>query len=50
MGQTDTALPALPPDMAEAEKESYIELLYSRLGIAPDEKKLRYYILLDELF
>jgi len=31
-------------------QQSYIDLLFSCLGIKPDETKIRYYILLDELF
>ena len=31
-------------------EDMYIDLLFSRLGIAPDWEKINYYILLDELF
>jgi aminoglycoside 3'-phosphotransferase III len=31
-------------------KEEYLDLLFSLLGIQPDWNKIRYYILLDELF
>ena len=34
----------------EAEYEKYKSLLFYELGIKPDEEKIRYYILLDELF
>jgi kanamycin kinase/aminoglycoside 3'-phosphotransferase-3 len=35
---------------SEAEHQKYRALLFHELGIAPDEEKIRYYILLDELF
>ena len=34
----------------EAQYQKYKDLLFSELGILPDEEKIRYYILLDELF
>ena len=37
-------------NVAEAEKNQYINLLFSVLGIEPDWEKIDYYILLDELF
>jgi kanamycin kinase/aminoglycoside 3'-phosphotransferase-3 len=37
-------------DTAGAEKDKYIGLLFSHLGIKPDWEKINYYILLDELF
>ncbi len=36
-------------ELAEGD-EAYVDLFFERLGIAPDWEKLRYYILLDELF
>jgi aminoglycoside phosphotransferase/GNAT superfamily N-acetyltransferase len=36
--------------LEEQQRESYVDLLFAHLGIKPDEEKLRYYILLDELF
>ena len=36
--------------MGNSEKDKYIGLLFSRLGIEPDWNKTKYYILLDELF
>ena len=33
-----------------AGREKYVDMLYNHLGIEPDEEKLNYYILLDELF
>lgn len=35
---------------SESEFEKYKDMLYSQLGIAEDKQKLKYYILLDELF
>ncbi len=37
-------------NIGETEKDKYIDLLFSRLGLQPDAEKIRYYILLDELF
>ena len=37
-------------DMPQTEKERFVSLLFSSLGIAPDWDKIKYYILLDELF
>jgi aminoglycoside phosphotransferase/GNAT superfamily N-acetyltransferase len=37
-------------NLRHAEQQEYIDLLFSHLGIKPDEEKNRYYILLDELF
>lgn len=37
-------------DMPQEEKDGYVDLLFSRLGTAPDWEKINYYILLDELF
>jgi kanamycin kinase/aminoglycoside 3'-phosphotransferase-3 len=37
-------------DIRSAEKDRYISLLFSCLGIKPDREKIEYYILLDELF
>ena len=34
----------------EAEYQKYKALLFQELGLTPDEEKIRYYILLDELF
>ena len=30
--------------------EGYVNLLFEELGMAPDWDKIRYYVLLDELF
>jgi kanamycin kinase/aminoglycoside 3'-phosphotransferase-3 len=35
---------------SEADYEKYKAMLFSELGMKPDEEKLRYYVLLDELF
>lgn len=32
------------------DKDYYVNLLFEKLGLVPDEEKLRYYILLDDLF
>lgn len=32
------------------DKDHYVSLLFDKLGIQPDEEKIRYYILLDDLF
>jgi hypothetical protein len=34
----------------ESGYEKYRSLLFQELDLAPDEEKIRYYILLDELF
>jgi len=36
-------------NLQHTEQQEYIDLLFAYLGIQPDEVKLRYYILLDEL-
>lgn len=37
-------------NLRHTEQQEYIDLLFTNLGIQPDEAKIRYYILLDELF
>ena len=37
-------------NLRHTEQQKYIDLLFTHLGIQPDEAKIRYYILLDELF
>jgi len=37
-------------NLRHIENRSYIDLLFKRLNIVPDWEKIRYYILLDELF
>lgn len=37
-------------NLRHTEQQEYIDLLFTHLGIQPDEAKIRYYILLDELF
>jgi aminoglycoside 3'-phosphotransferase III len=37
-------------NLRHKEQQEYIDMLFTYLGIQPDEAKIRYYILLDELF
>lgn len=37
-------------NLRHTEQQKYIDLLFTHLGIQPDEAKISYYILLDELF
>ncbi len=37
-------------NLRHTEQQKYIDLLFTHLGITPDEAKIRYYILLDDLF
>ena len=37
-------------NLGQTDPAPYVKLLFSHLGLEPDEAKLRYYILLDELF
>jgi kanamycin kinase/aminoglycoside 3'-phosphotransferase-3 len=37
-------------NLRHTDKQKYVDLLFSHLGLQPNEEKICYYILLDELF